>query len=255
MENIKKSFTLLILLCLASQPVQPMDSMLSRPIVSTVATASLCATLTTLLYFAYQSVQPNVTKALSSVSAGRDVVQSQLVLVRHKIGRGGSVESVKEHGLLNWKTLYERGMIDFKKPSGTFDDRDKVIYFDPRNRGEKYEDVAFPVDPEETKVYNREHRYFNNIYYYKRSELSLKTYLKYLKQAEEMRKDKKQVGFVVHDYITGKPEMRSLEEHVQLERDQSNSGKAKLYGYVPEVIVRRDVIPSEELIFLGDQDA
>ncbi len=178
------------------------------------------------------------------------------VPVYHRIGKNGTVESIKKHGLLNWHTLFEKGLIDFAADIWLFPDHDKVIYFDPHPSMKIYSDIAYLVDPSTTYVYNREHRYYRNLGYYQGSQILLKDYLESLEKAEQLKKSLMQDdGLVVLDHITSKPEVLTPEDLSRLIKIQEHntSYKTKLTGYLPEVIIATQCIPPEQLIFLNNK--
>lgn len=177
------------------------------------------------------------------------------VPVCHRIGKNGTVKSIKKYGLLNWRTLFEKGLIDYAAGSWLFPDHDKVIYFDPRPSAKTSSHIAYLVDPLTTYVYNREHRYYINHSYYQRSKVLLKDYLENLEKAKQLEKSLSQsYGLVVLDHITSKPEVLTPEDvSILLRKRMSDTfSETKLTGYLPEVIIETQCIPPEQLIFLSE---
>ncbi len=179
-------------------------------------------------------------------------LEKKLVPVYHCIAKKGSVESVKNHGLLNWQTLWKRGIVDIQPCIGLFSDRAKVIYFNPNPSEERYADIAYLVDPATTYVYNQEHRAHCNMGYYQGSEILLQDYLANYHAAEELKKHKKPDEIILLDYITSEPIVVSIQEFKQWKNLANEHGSfyGKADGYRPEVIIATNCIPPERLIFL-----
>ncbi|MFA6065751.1 MAG: hypothetical protein WC707_01060 [Candidatus Babeliaceae bacterium] len=175
-----------------------------------------------------------------------EMQQSKKILVYHGIGRGGTLESIKQHGLLSLNELYKRGLTDKKPVSGSvvFPDQYDVIYFRySPSYDVKKDTVSMEVDLGATYVHNQEFRALCNSKYwqqYKDSKISLSAFIANREKAEVMRKNKPQGCTVIFDPITSEP------FYVTWGDARINN---YLYVYIPEVIVEQHEIKPEKLIF------
>lgn len=139
--------------------------------------------------------------------------ESNLVTVYHSIGRGGTIEQIKKHGLLSLKELLRRGLksnvsskdVEAMEKS-LLADQYHVIYFDPVNRhNDPSNTVAITVDPNKTYCYNREFRPDNNQEGYNRSRILLAIYLSNRRKAEEMWNNREPGQVVIFNPHTSDP--------------------------------------------------
>jgi hypothetical protein len=185
----------------------------------------------------------------------RSPISSNKVRVYHRISRGGSLTSVRQHGLLSYNELFKRGL-SREKPCarGLFFGHYDVIYaaWAPRPITD-FNSVGIDVDPTTTYVYNCEFRSDLNLGSYKRSKVLLATYIKNRIKAEEMRKNAVRGQVVIFDPYTSEPFYVSSDDKRHYdERERLSFGfgdlKSHHYMYLNEVIFDRDCIEPEELI-------
>jgi hypothetical protein len=130
---------------------------------------------------------------------------------------------------------------------GVRSDQYDVLYFNPSKPYGISDNrlVGYQVDPQNTSVYNREFRVKNPANYSK-SIVPLLTYLRNKERGKQMMdsSDRPQGFVVVYDPYTSKP----FYVHYSDQRYEN-----PLFFYWGEVIVERDNIPPEELIFFDNQ--
>ncbi|HEV2600960.1 MAG TPA: hypothetical protein VGT41_01550 [Candidatus Babeliales bacterium] len=186
-----------------------------------------------------------------------------LVRVYHYIGRDGTVDSVKQHGLMTYNELFKKGLTanDPSKYSGVLPDQYDVVYFAAMSTPPTdANSVGFDVDPERTYVYNREHRYDANRGRYQDSKILLSRYIMQQKKAEEMRKNAPAYHAVIFDPRTAEPFYVATTDKRYYDTDQfryisSHSPlKSRHYLFLNEVIIRQSCIPARELVF-SEEDA
>lgn len=181
-----------------------------------------------------------------------------MVAVYHSIGRGGTIESVKKHGLLTRNELFRRSLSQ-DNPSqirGVLPDQYDVIYFSPEL--EKPNDaniVGYLVDTNSTYVYNREYRFDSNQRKYLNSKVLLSTYLADKKLARQMQAAAPEGKTVIFDPRTSEPFYVNYSDkryycgsRFIMDEDYA----ILLYHlYIGEVIINKNCIPPEELIFFS----
>jgi len=183
-------------------------------------------------------------------------VPSGKVRVYHRIGRGGSLKSVREHGLLSYNELYKRGLSQEKpESSGLLIGHYDVIYaaWEPKTIA-NINSVGIDVDPATTYVYNREFRFDGCQGKYNGSKVLLATYIENRIKAEEMENRAKFGQAVIFDPYTSEPFYVSTSDKRYCdEEDEYSFGfgalQSRHYLYLNEIIFERDCIEPKELIF------
>lgn len=186
------------------------------------------------------------------------------VIVYHDIGRNGTIESVKKHGLYSLSELFKRGLTT-DNPSnlrrGLLADQYHVIYFRPllKEPTDKSKLVGYKVDPHATYVHNMEYRFDANLGKYNASKILLSTYLKNLQKAEQMCKAAPPGIVVIFNPFTSVPfyvnatDVRYYDsrEHLGILSHQTES--ARHYLYLGEVTIQKEHIKPEELVFFDQR--
>lgn len=183
-----------------------------------------------------------------SVSTAQLLTIPNQVIVYHEIGRDGTLDSVKKHGLLNYSELEKRNLLDpkYKNRLKCLEDQNDVIYFAYQKTpppGSNW--VGYRVDPKTTHVCNREFRARGDQRKYNGSKVLLVDYIKNLEEFEAMGKqpERPRNTILVRHAITSKP--CYIPETI-FNRDHD-------YVYQNEVTVPQNCIPPNELIFPKDQ--
>lgn len=187
---------------------------------------------------------------------------SNKITVYHRIGRDGTVESVKKNGLMTYNELQRQNLVDKAKPySGLMPDQYDVIYFSPETKQPQNTQnlVGYAVDPDKTYVYNREYRFDVNLGSYNSSKLLLAKYLKRKKKGEQMCVNRPTGKMLVYHPRTCKPYFIDMADYDTLDKTRRmfwyvdgnryvpDSGRHHLY--LGEVIIEKDRIAPEELTF------
>ena len=162
--------------------------------------------------------------------------------IYHDVGSKTSLDLIKKHGLLTRNEQIRRRLCPGDTSSSNVrSDQYDVLYFHPSKPYGTSDNklVGYQVDPQNTYVYNREFRVGDHSRYSK-SKVPLLIYLRN-KELGKQSSDKPQGGFnVVYDPYTSKP------FYVYYADARYED---PLFNYWGEVIVERDNIPTEELIF------
>lgn len=199
--------------------------------------------------------------AMFLIACTNNILLGDMVIVYHDIGRGGNVESVKKHGLLTLKELFKKGLTK-DNPSelkGVLPDQYDVIYFTPKlNEPDDTNIVGYLVDADSTYVYNREYRFDRNRGKYQGSEVLLATYLANKKLAEQMRISAPEHKAVIFNPRTSEPFYVDYSDKRYYDPSPFHSiynsfskDESQHYCYWGEVIINKNCIPPEELIFLN----
>ncbi len=185
-----------------------------------------------------------------------------LVRVYHVIGRGGTLDSVRVHGLLTHNEAFKKGVTQ-QKPiprnslSGVpWTDQSDLIYFKWEPSPPKsMQSVGLDVDPNTTYVRNRELRggRFNNIGGYQSSTTLLADYIARRKEGEELSKTLRPGQIIAYDPYTSKPFAVNGDD-LRLESSLRYMPSAEHYYYPNEITFSVPCIPAKELIF-PEEDA
>lgn len=186
------------------------------------------------------------------------------VTIYHAFGHNGTMESVKQHGLLSFAEAVRKKL--FTDPflinrSGLLPDQNDNIYFDPiwRHSNTSENTVGYKVDPNTTYVYNREFRFDKDQGRYNSSRVLLAVYLANVAKAEEMKKTAPNGQVVIYNPFTSEPfyvnnndrryhdpnkHILSLESNWRLDY--------RHYLYLGEVIIKTPCINPANLIYFGE---